>query len=204
MQIHEHGRSMTRIVTRTSTCALGARYRPGVLAIFVFLVGLLSPSVASSHPLKLSASLIDYDPGQQGIRVQCKVFMDDFQLSLINSVLKGRDPRKVRKEDRPRLIEEYFDIFFHIQHNGRKLPWKVQSLTPLYKENVLVIRFKWMAAKLAKGDTLALRNTMFFRDFGYEQTNRMVVRIPSFGIEDAHAATIRDFTFYYELGQAGK
>ena len=171
------------------------------LAFLAFLVSVFLPSTASSHPLKLSATLIDYDSGQQGIRVQCKVFMDDFQLSLLNSVLKGRDPRKVRKQDRPRLIEKYFGQFFSIEHNGRRLPWKVQSLTPLYRENVLVIRFSKMPANLSKGDTLSIKNAIFLRDF-YDQTNRTVVRIPSFGIEDAHAATIKNYSYVYELGRA--
>ena len=171
------------------------------LAVLSFLVSVCLPTTASSHPLKLSASLIDYDPGQQGIRVQCKVFMDDFQLSLLNSVLKGRDPRKVKKQERPALIEKYFEQFFSIEHNGRRLLWKVDSLTPLYRENVLVIRFKRMKARLSKGDSLSIKNAIFFRDF-YDQTNRTVVRIPSFGIEDAHAATIKNYSYVYELGRA--
>ena len=173
------------------------------LALLV-LVAALAPSPAYSHPLKLSVSLIQYDAAQKTLKMECKVFIDDFQLSLINSVLKGQDLQKVKKKDRAGLIESYFQMFYHVKHNGRSVTWKVKSATPLSQHNVLVIRFKDISLPLKKGDRLEISNTMFFNDFGYEQTNRIVTALPAFNIDDALSAEINNHTFSYVLGDTKK
>ena len=83
----------------------------------LLLTGLLLPMVATGHPLKLSASLIDYDPKKKTIRMECRVFQDDFELSLSRSVLKGRDLSKLTKEERPKIIEAYFKQIYSIRFN---------------------------------------------------------------------------------------
>ena len=180
-------------------------YRFSKLEIgLVFLVCAFAPLTTWSHPLKLSVSLIKYDETTKTLRMECKVFIDDFQRSLVNSVLNGRDLRQVKKADRAGLIEAYFQKFYLVKHNGRRVVWKVKSATPLMQHNVLVIRFKSIPLKLKKGDRLEIKNTMFFRDFGYEQTNRIVTEVPLFKIDDAHSADIENHTFSYVLGRKEK
>ncbi|MBD90149.1 MAG: hypothetical protein CL940_07415 [Deltaproteobacteria bacterium] len=168
------------------------------------LVSMLLTVPAMGHPLKLSASVIHYDDARMALQMECKVFIDDLQLSLSNSILKDRDPNTVKREDRTALLEQYFQKFYIVKHEGRQLKWKVKVVRPLYRENVLVIRFEEIPARLQKGDRLTIINALFFRDFGPAQTNRTVVRIPSFNISDVHAATIRDPSRAYVLGTPKK
>ncbi|MBT6432055.1 MAG: hypothetical protein HOK97_10975 [Deltaproteobacteria bacterium] len=69
-------------------------------AIFVFLSLLIAPQESLSHPLKLTASLVEYDPETKSSRMECKVFRDDFERSLNKSMLKGIDPSTIKKEDK--------------------------------------------------------------------------------------------------------
>ncbi len=170
----------------------------------LLLVSAFVPSIASSHPLKMSASLIEYDTAKKSMRMECKVFIDDFERSLMNSVMKGLDPAQVSKKQRVRLIELYFQKFYSIKHNGRRVPLKFKSVTPLYRANVLVIQFSDVALALKQGDKLVINNTMFFADFGLAQTNRIAVRIPLFKIDDGHAGTVRNHVFSYTLGAVKK
>ncbi len=95
-------------------------------------------------------------------------------------------------------------MFYHVKHNGRSVTWKVKSATPLSQHNVLVIRFKDISLPLKKGDRLEISNTMFFNDFGYEQTNQIVTALPAFSIDDALSAEINNHTFSYVLGDTKK
>jgi len=156
--------------------------------------------LVAGHPLKLSASLIEYDPKEKAIRVECKVFVDDFELSVERSVLKGVDTSKIKKEDKPRIIEDYFKRFYTITLNGKVLPLKLKVAKPLPQHNVLVIEFVEIPLVLKEGDKFEIRNAMFFQDFGPLQTNRIVVRIPPFGIDEGHVATMYGFKFSYNLG----
>ena len=173
-------------------------YKP--LAILLFTIAILSPKVTVSHPLKLSASLIEYDHKDKTIRMECKVFMDDFELSLSRSVLKGIDPSTLKRENKPRIIEEYFKKFYHISVNGKRVPLKYKLATPLYRQKVLIIEFAKFHLPLKEGDSLHIKNSIFFQDFGSAQTNRIIVRIPSFSIDKGHLATIDNHTFAHTLG----
>ena len=66
----------------------------GIVQSLAFLGVLLAPLTSTSHPLKLSASLIEFDPEAKTLRMECKVFRDDFERSL-DSFLKGIDPNTI-------------------------------------------------------------------------------------------------------------
>ena len=169
-------------------------------SLIAVLVIALVPQAALGHPLKLSASMIEHDAKRNTFNMECKVFIDDFQLSLVNSILKDRDPNSVKQEDRAGLVEQYFQKFYSVRHNGRQLIWKVHRIVPLYRENVLVIQLQGASSKLKRGDKVTVENTIMFPDFGSTQTNRTVLLIPSFNIDDGHAATMHDYKMTYVLG----
>ena len=169
-------------------------------SLIAVLVIALVPQAALGHPLKLSASMIEHDAKRNTFNMECKVFIDDFQLSLVNSILKDRDPNSVKQEDRAGLVEQYFQKFYSVRHNGRQLIWKVHRIVPLYRENVLVIQLQGASSKLNRGDKVTVENTIMFPDFGSTQTNRTVLLIPSFHIDDGHAATMHDYKMTYVLG----
>ena len=110
--------------------------------ILLLSLALLFPLISAAHPLKLSASLIEYDPKDKTIRLECKVFLDDFERSLSQSVLKGVDVSTVKRQERPKIIEAYFNEFYRITFNGKKLPLEYASIIPLKEHNVLIIKFK--------------------------------------------------------------
>ena len=175
---------------------------PSFVAVFLVLAGALLPSKALSHPLKLSASLVEYDPRQKTFRVECKVFADDFDHSLFTSVLKGVDRSKLTAADKKRAIEDYFESFYSVRVNDTSVPLKLASTEMLRRHNVLVVRFKETKLPIKRGDTLEIRSILFFKDFGPAQTNRITVRIPPFDIDDGHVATMLEYAFTYILGES--
>ena len=157
------------------------------------------PSVLMSHPLKLTASLVEYDVESKSFTMECKVFRDDFQRSLNRTALRERDPSTLTKEDKIRIIESHFKKYYTITHNGKTLPLKLASSKLIRGQNVLVMRFEPNSVVLKKGDTISIKNALFFDDFGYAQTNRVVVRIPPFSIDDHHVATFANHQISYAL-----
>ena len=153
-----------------------------------------------AHPLKLTASLIEYNSKSKSLTMECKVFRDDFQKSLRKSVLKGVDKSDVTREGKIKIIESYFRKYYSIIHNGNILPLRLESSKYLRGQNVIVIAFKPNSLDLKTGDKLSIRNTLFFEDFKHSQSNRIVVRIPSFSIDEKHISTLNNYHIDYTLG----
>ena len=168
--------------------------------VFILFSILLLPIASMAHPLKLTASLIKYDVESKSLIMECRVFRDDFQSSLNKSVLKGVDPSTLTREGKIKAIESHFKRHYTIIHNGKTLPLKLSSSRHVRSQNVIILRFKPNALTLKKGDRLFIRNTLFFDDFRYAQSNRIVVRIPSFSIDDQHVATLSNYQISYTLG----
>tara|TARA_Y100000589_G_scaffold319903_1_gene349073 strand:+ start:544 stop:1086 length:543 start_codon:yes stop_codon:yes gene_type:complete len=167
------------------------------------LLGLFSmlafAQTSVAHPLKLSASLVEFDPESKTMWMECKVFRDDFERSLSRAILKGQDPSTIKKEDKSKIVNAFFQKYYTITHNGKKLPLDLKASKYLAGHNVLVLRFKPTKVKLRKGDTIAIRNTLFFQDFGYAQSNRITLRIPNFSINENKVSTFSDFKFSFTL-----
>ena len=168
-----------------------------VVSSFLFVVFAVVPT-ATSHPLKATASLVEYDPKAKTLAVECKVFRDDFQGSLSNSTLKDITRRHSPKPIRKRLSRTISKTLHHQPQRKNGSP-RARSSKYLREYNVLVMRFKPQALSLRKGDKLFIKNTLFFDDFGYMQSNRVVVRIPSFSIDNHHIATVAQKHFSYTL-----
>ena len=192
--------SITALFESRLGAGWGLKMNTKQLSILVVLLGLVLPSMTLSHPLKLSASLVEYDPHQETLRMECKVFIDDFDSSLFLSVLKGVDRNTLTSLDKKRAIEAYFEKFYSIKVNRKKVPLKIAATRVLQGHNVLIIYFEKNKLPMKKGDKIEVRNTMLFRDFGPAQMNRIAVRIPTFGIDDNHVATLYEHTFNYTLG----
>ena len=169
------------------------------LTLALALVGVLSfPIMSLGHPLKLSASLIEFDPESKTLRMECKVFRDDFERSL-DSILKGIDPNTIKKDEKAKIIETYFNQHYVITYNNKVIPLQLGTSKYLRDFNVLVFRFKPHAMTIKEGDTLKIKNTLLFAEFGYAQTNRVAVRIPPFSIKDGHVTTIADYEITYSF-----
>ncbi|CAL2060905.1 DUF6702 family protein [Tenacibaculum sp. 190524A05c] len=140
---------------------------------FLFLVVLSLTSF--THPLKATSSLIAFNADSKTIKVECKVFVDDFLTSL------GRDMNvnRLTKKDKS-VIEKYFDKNYIIKVNGKKNPLKFDSSEYSESFNLLTITFQESNLNLKKGDKLLVTNTLLFDEFGFLQSNRMELRFPPF------------------------
>ena len=130
--------------------------------------------------------------------MECKVFRDDFERSL-DSVLKGIDLNTIKKERKRLRSSRRTSINTSLPSIKKVLPLKLESSKYLRDFNVLVFRFEPHSVMIKEGDTLKIKNTLLFAEFGYAQTNRVAVRIPPFSIKDGHVTTIADYEITYSF-----
>jgi len=157
----------------------------GLLALFIVCSSFM-------HPIKLTASLIEYDEKTNKLRMECKVFIDDFEKSINKTLAKNINVLNLTKKDKAG-IDNYFDQYYTINLNGKKLPLKYQASEVNIQFNVLTIKFSESVIKLKKGDKLYIENKLFFQEFGYLQSNRITIRISPFIAEDNNVAVLNDY-----------
>lgn len=161
--------------------------------IIIFTVSVVSSSF--NHPLKLTSSLIEYNAQQKEMKMECRVFVDDFE-NTINR--KNWDVNNLTKEDISE-IEKYFDQFYRFTHNFEKLSLSYSSSTVFGANNVLSLKFSVIDLELKKGDDLFIENELFYEEFGVLQSNKMTVRIPPFVEEDYFDANNKQYTVHYKF-----
>ncbi|MEL6533957.1 MAG: DUF6702 family protein [Bacteroidota bacterium] len=161
----------------------------------LFLFGILLLCSSSKHPIKLTASLLEYDPGSKSISIECRVFIDDFENTL---GLENFDASNISKKHQSD-IEYYFLEFYRISVNGQEFTLNYSSSEALEANNVLNLKFLVNDVSLQEGDELIIENSLFFMEFGEKQTNRMIIRFPPFIPEVNYIATIDNPLVSYKL-----
>ncbi|WP_299619353.1 DUF6702 family protein [uncultured Tenacibaculum sp.] len=146
-----------------------------ILHIGFLLVGITFSFSSFSHPLKVTASLIEYDENQKNIRVECKVFVDDF----LQSIGRPMNVNSLNKKDITD-IESYFNEYYIIKIKGKKFTFKYDSSYFEKAFNVLTIKFSESSFTVNKGDNIDVKNALLFDVFGFLQSNRMELRFPPF------------------------
>jgi hypothetical protein len=164
----------------------------------VFLLSVILFTTSFKHPIKLTASLIEYDLNSTSLKTECKIFIDDFEKSINKTLTKNINLSDLTKEDKTG-IEDYFEKHFNITINGKILPLKFKTSEVLKEYNVITIKFIENKLKIKKGDKLLIENTLFFEEFGYMQSNRITVRIPPFVTEDNHEAVVNNYAIPYNF-----
>jgi hypothetical protein len=164
----------------------------------VFLLSVILFTTSFKHPIKLTASLIEYDLNSTSLKTECKIFIDDFEKSINKTLTKNINLSDLTKEDKTG-IEDYFEKYFNITINGKILPLKFKTSEVLKEYNVITIKFIENKLKIKKGDKLLIENTLFFEEFGYMQSNRITVRIPPFVTEDNHEAVVNNYAIPYNF-----
>lgn len=162
------------------------------------IIAVMTFTTSFKHPIKLTASLIEYDTNTANLKSECKVFIDDFEKSINKTLTKNINLSDLTKEDKTG-IEDYFEKHFNITVNGKILPLKYKASEILKEYNVITIKFVENKLKIKKGDKLLIENTLFFEEFGYMQSNRITVRIPPFIAEDNHEAVVNNYTIPYNF-----
>ncbi|MFO0356447.1 MAG: DUF6702 family protein [Sphingobacteriaceae bacterium] len=146
-------------------------------------------STAFKHPVKLTASLIEYNETKKNLHIETKLFIDDFLASFKKSKGLTIDIRNISKTDKDK-INEYFNDDFKISLNKKDFMLNYNSLEIMEQYNVAVFKFDYKVSEINKGNILEVSNTLFFKDFGYIQSNRCTVRIPPFIEEDNYEFTL--------------
>ena len=156
------------------------------------IIAVMTFTTSFKHPIKLTASLIEYDTNTANLKSECKVFIDDFEKSINKKLVKNINLSNLTQEDKTG-IEDYFEMHFNITYNGKILPIKFKGIEVLKEYNVVTIKFIENKLKIKKGDKILIENTLFFEEFGYIQSNRITVRIPPFIPEENHEAIISNY-----------
>jgi len=159
---------------------------------------LFSVSFKEMHPIKLTASLIEYNPKKTSLRMECRVFIDDFENSINKKFTKNISVSNLSKED-IKYIEAYFEKYYLITVNDKKYPLRYKSSEIMKAYNVFVIKFSEDVVTINKGDQVCIENKLFFEDFAFMQSNRVTVRIPPFITENFFETTYKDFSIPINL-----
>ena len=140
---------------------------------------LICSSYKYPHPLKLTASLIEYNPEKENIRVECKVFIDDFEYCMNKRLNENINITALTEED-IKGIEEYFKKHYIISFNDQLVPLRFQDIEIYNNYNVLIVKFDESDLTIKKGDQFAIENTLLLEEFPRTQTNRIALRLPPF------------------------
>ncbi len=162
------------------------------------LLGVLFISTSFRHPLKLTTSMVTYDPGSKTLKMECRVFIDDFENSINRTLSKDINVSNLTKADKAGL-ERYFAERYAIRLNGKIIPLKYLSSKVLRAENVFSIKFTKGNVKFKKGDKLTIKNVLFCKEFGMNQTNRITVQIPPYIPKESNICNERHTTLKFQL-----
>ena len=143
-----------------------------------FLILSISITYASKgHPIKLTSSEIKYDAKTKSVRVECKLFIDDFAPAISATLMRSINQSDLTKDDLKR-IENYFISKYKILINGKLLSWKIKSYD--IGNNILSLVFIINNVEIKKGDDLEIENALLFEAFGDVQSNWMTIRFPPY------------------------
>jgi len=146
--------------------------------LFLFLLVFTSPlslSSSTNHPIKLTSSEIKYNSKTKDLRVECKVFMDDFAPAISSSLLTSLNQSSLTNDDK-KGIENYFTEKYKISINNNNFTWKIENFD--ISNNVLSLIFCNHDVTIKKGDQLKIENSLLFEVFGEVQSNWMTIVFP--------------------------
>jgi len=164
------------------------------IALFLFSILLLFSSF--KHPIKLTASLIEYDEKSKSMKMECRVFIDDFEKSINKRLTKDIDVTNLTEEDKFG-IEDYFKQYYSIAINGKRMSLQLEQTELMEAQNIIIIKFAEKDFPIKKGDKLTVENILFFVEFGELQSNRVTLRMPPFLNEHSFQSSINRYSFYY-------
>lgn len=162
----------------------------------LFLV--LITTTSFKHPIKASASLIEYDEQSNKIKFECRLFIDDFEKSINKTLAKNINLTSLTKEDILGM-NAYFNDYLGISVNDKPLVIKYKTCEVLKEYNLVIVKLEDNVIKLKIGDKVKVFNTLFFADFGYIQTNRITIRMPPFFTETNVEATMDRYEFPFTI-----
>ncbi len=148
------------------------------LQIAILLFTALFVLTSSSHPIKLTSSVIRYDKKTTVMKMECKVFIDDFAPAISAGLEKNILDEKVTKDD-IKGIENYFIKNYRVYLNGKKL--NLKFVNQQSKDNVMTLSFSIdNKSVIKKGDHFKVENELLFEKFPDIQSNWVTLQMPPF------------------------
>ena len=157
------------------------------ILVLLFVV-CFSTGFKNTHPVKLTAALVEYNPKTKGLRMECRVFIDDFTYSINRTLTKDINISALTEEDK-KGIEDYFKKYYTLTVNNKELPLKYKASKVMTEYNVFAIQFFEDVIPIKKGDVISINNALFFEEFDFLQSNRITVRIPPLISEEYYETT---------------
>jgi hypothetical protein len=164
----------------------------------LLLLGVLFITTSFKHPLKFTALLVEYNQDKKVLQMQCKVFCDDFSLSLNKHRADDIDINKLSKNDH-KIIANYLNDYVKVLINNKPIILTLKSTEVSAQENIITFKFLDNPLIFNKGDKLQISNTLFFEDFSYMQLNRLLVTIPPKFKEDYQELNMQKYGVIYIL-----
>ena len=130
--------------------------------------------------------------------MECRVFIDDFENSLLRYFEKEINVAALSKEDQ-KTIERYFLRNVTVIVNDLSLTLRYKSSVVLEEQNVLALKFSANVPPIKKGDVFCMENRLFFKEFEFLQTNMITVRLPPFISENYFEAKEDDYSLHIQL-----
>ena len=158
----------------------------------------LFTSFTTFHPIKLTASLIEYTPESKRLKMMCRVFIDDFENSLNAKLTKDINIYEPSPKDE-QIIENYFKKNYSIYINGQKYPIRYQGSVVSEANNIVTIAFAEHVMPIRKGDEICIENTLLFEEFGFLQSNVITLNIPPLKVDENFEARHDDYTIAIQL-----
>ncbi|UZO79147.1 hypothetical protein NBT05_09200 [Aquimarina sp. ERC-38] len=146
----------------------------------------------NAHPIKLTSSLIQYNPETTQLQIECRVFLDDFLNSIDSKTAKNINLDNLSNQDK-KGIESYFKEYYVISINGKQFPLQYVASEVMEEYNICIFYFSQNITKPKKGDQLCVENKLFFEEFDFLQTNMVTVRFPSLTEEVYFEAMSTDY-----------
>lgn len=146
-------------------------------SFLVFALCVYFTFLSFNHPIKLTSSLIKYSANDKNLRIECKVFIDDFAPALSNTLEQKINDLALNKEDLL-LIENYFKSKYKIFKNSKKQQLYLKKYK--VKDNVMTLSILIDNINFKKGDHLKIENELLFEKFPDLQSNWMTLQIPPF------------------------
>ena len=162
------------------------------IQVIILLFSTLLILSSSTHPIKLTSSIIKYSTKAKMMTMECKVFIDDFSPAISPSLEKRVNALSMTKEDIS-SIESYFIANYKIFINEDKLTLKYTGYK--VKDNVMTLSFSFEYIPFKKGDRLKIENELLFEKFPDLQSNWMTIQIPPFLKNYNFESNFENFTY---------
>lgn len=155
----------------------------------LLLIPLFIALSSFTHPVKLTACLVEYQKDKKVVHAELKVFIDDFLASVKKAKGVSININNV-KEKEAIVINQYINDDFKILLNEKEVNLSYNDLEINPQFNVAIFKFDFKVQELKKGMAIEVSNSLFFKDFGYMQSNRCTLRVPPFIEEENYEFTL--------------